>query len=353
MEQIELLGAALGLGTLAGISLYLTVFVVGMSLHEGWLHLSPGLEPLQALDNPWIWGVALVLYLVEFFADKVPWVDSLWDSIHTAIRPIGAMFVAAATLGDANPAIEIIGILCAGTAAAATHSAKAGLRLMINTSPEPFSNIATSVAEDVVVVAGSIFVVKHPILALIVSALGVATFVYFAPVLFRSVKAQFALIFGKLTAIGAGGDDAPSAKLPHDADLALGAQLAPEEKIAWAVPCLTGRFPTVGRNVRGFLVRTSDASRLYFVGKKSFKPVVQSLPLGGAKVDFQRRFLCDEMTFYRQGQGVLACLRFLKRHAAQAAACHEEVAVAVAPKVDLPAKAEGAPHGTASGAVPA
>ncbi len=351
MEQIELLGAALGLGTLAGLSLYLTVFVVGVSLHEGWLALSPGLEPLQVLDNPWVWGVALVLYLVEFFADKVPWVDSLWDSIHTAIRPIGAMFVAAATLGEAHPAMEIIGVLCAGTAAAATHSAKAGLRLMINTSPEPFSNIGASVVEDVAVVAGSILVVKHPILALVITSLGVATFVYFAPALFRSVKAQFAMIFGKLTAIGAGGDDALAAKLPHDADLALGAQLGPGEKIAWAVPCLTGRFATVGRNVRGFLVRTGDDSRVYFVGKKSFKPVVQSLPLGGVKVDFQRRFLCDEMTFYRQGQGVLGCLRFLKRHAAQAAACHEDVAVVVAPKVDLPAKPEGAPSGAASGAV--
>lgn len=352
MEQIELLGAALGLGTLAGLSLYLTVFVVGVSLHEGWLHLSPGLEPLQVLDNPWVWGVALVLYLFEFFADKVPWVDSLWDSIHTAIRPIGAMFVAAATLGDANPAMEILGVLCAGTAAAATHSAKAGFRLMVNTSPEPFSNIATSVVEDVVVVAGSFFVVKHPIWALVITALGVATFVYFAPTIFRAVKAQFALILGKLTAMGAG-SAAPSARLPHAADLALGAQLAPDEKIAWAVPCLTGRFPTVGRNVRGFLVRTSDASRLYFVGSKSFKPVAQSIPVAGAKIDYQRRFLCDEMTFYRHGQGVLGCLRFTKRIAEQAAACHEELAVALAPKVDLPAKAQGGPADAAPGAVPA
>lgn len=352
MEQIELLGAALGLGTLAGLSLYLTVFVVGVSLHEGWLALSPGLEPLQVLDNPWVWGVALVFYMMEFFADKVPWVDSLWDSIHTAIRPIGAMFVAAAALGDAHPAMELLGVLCAGTAAAATHSAKAGFRLMVNTSPEPFSNIATSVAEDVVVVAGSFFVVRHPMWALVITALGVATFVYFAPTLCRAVKAQFAMILGKLTA-GSGGDGVLSARLPHDMDLALGAQLGPEEKISWAVPCMAGRFPAVGRNVRGFLVRTGDASRLYFVGKKSFKPVVQSIPLGGAKVDFQSRFLCDEITFYRQGQGVLACLRFLKRHAAQAAACHEEIAVAVAPKVDIPARAGGAPSGTAAGAVPA
>lgn len=350
MEEIELLGAALGLGTLAGLSLYLTVFVVGISLHEGWLQLSPGLEPLQVLDNPWVWGVALVFYLFEFFADKVPWVDSLWDSIHTAIRPIGAMFVAAAALGEANPAMELLGVLCAGSAAVATHSAKAGFRLMVNTSPEPFSNIATSVAEDVLVVAGSFFVVRHPVMALVITVLGVATFVYFAPTLLRAVRAQFAMILGKLTA-GSGAVGALSARLPHDADLALGAQLAPEEKIVWAVPCLAGRFPTVGRNVKGFLVSTGDASRLYFVGKKSFKPVVQSIPLGGAKVDFQRRFLCDELTFYRQGQGVLACLRFLKRHSAQAAACHEEIAVAVAPKVDLPASTGGTSG--APGAVPA
>ncbi|HPA19692.1 MAG TPA: DUF4126 domain-containing protein [Verrucomicrobiae bacterium] len=352
MEQIELLGAALGLGVLSGLSLYLTVFVVGISLHEGWLQLSPGLEPLQALDNPWIWGVALVLYLLEFFADKVPWVDSLWDSVHTAIRPIGAMLVAAATLGDALPAMEIIGVLCAGTAAVATHSAKAGFRLMVNTSPEPYSNIATSVAEDVVVVAGSIFVVQHPILALVITVLGVATFVYFAPAMFRALKAQFALIFGKLTAVGAGGDDALSPRLPHEADLALGAQLAPDEKIEWAVPCLTGRFPAAGRNVRGFLVRTSDAARLYFVGKKSFQPVVQAIPLGGAKIDFQRRFLCDEMTFFRQGQGLLACLRFFKKHEAQAEACHEELVVALAPKVDLPANMGGTPTGAGARAVP-
>ena len=106
---------------------------------------------------------------------------------------------------------------------------------------------------------------------------------------------------------------------------------------------MTGRFPSVGRNVRGFLVRTSDASRLYFVGRKSFKPVAQVIPLGEAKVDFQERFLCDEMTFYRQGSGVLATVRFLKRDEAQAEECHEELAVTLAPKVDVPPKTGGTP----------
>lgn len=351
MEQIELLGAALGLGTLAGLSLYLTVFVVGVSLHEGWLQLTPGLEPLQVLDDPWIWGVAMVLYLLEFFADKVPWVDSLWDAIHTAIRPIGAMFVAAATLGEAHPAMEMLGILCAGTAAVATHSAKSGFRLMVNASPEPFSNVATSVAEDVLVVVGSIFVVQHPVLALFITVLGVATFVYFAPVLFRALRAQFALIAGKLTAMsGAGGER--SAKLPHDADLALGRLLGPGETIEWVVPCLTGRFPPVGRNVKGFMVRTSDPDRIYFVGKKSFKPVSQVIPLGGVKLDFQERFLCDEMVFYRQGQGLIACLRFLKRHEDQAQACHEELAVVLAPKIDAPPKSGRTPPQGTEGPVP-
>lgn len=339
MEQIELLGAALGLGVLSGISLYLTVFVVGLSLHEGWLHLSPNLEPLQALDNPWIWGIALGFYLCEFFADKVPWVDSMWDAFHTAVRPIGAMFVAAATLGETHPAMEIVGVLCAGTAAAAAHSAKASLRLLINTSPEPFSNIGASVAEDVFVVAGSVFVVQHPVLALIVTALAVATFVYFAPALARAIRAHFHLILGKLGARPTRpGREALKPNLPYRADMLLAAQLGAGEKPVWSVPCLTGRFPTVGRNVRGHLVRTTDPDRVYFVGRKSFQPVVQTIPLDDTRLDFQQRFLCDELTFYRPGRGMIGSLRFIKRNGGLIQACHEELVVATAPKVDIPAR---------------
>ena len=142
MEVLKTLAVALSLGTLAGVNLYLTVLVTGMALHFHWVTLPPPLAGLEVLGHPTIITIAAVLYAIEFFADKIPWVDTAWDAIHTLIRPIGAAALAVAAMGDAHPAFEVVAALLAGSMAFSSHAAKAGTRLAANTSPEPFTNIA-------------------------------------------------------------------------------------------------------------------------------------------------------------------------------------------------------------------
>src|SRR5438094_859688 len=132
METLQLLGVALGLATLAGINLYLTVFVTGLAIRMEWIALAPQYHQLEILSDPVIIGIAGFLYFVEFFADKVPWVDSLWDAIHTVIRPVGGAFLAIRALGTPNPVFDVVIGLLAGGAALTTHSMKAGTRLLVN-----------------------------------------------------------------------------------------------------------------------------------------------------------------------------------------------------------------------------
>src|SRR6201993_1244791 len=136
------MGVALGLAALAGVNLYLPVFAPGLAIHFHWIALTPQYQSLEVLGNPWIITIAGVLYFLEFLADKIPWVDSVWDAVHTVIRPIGGALLAIQVLGHPNPAFAVIlGLLGGGTSLIA-HTAKAATRLASNTSPEPFSNIA-------------------------------------------------------------------------------------------------------------------------------------------------------------------------------------------------------------------
>lgn len=169
MTLLETLGAALGLSTLAGINLYLTVLVAGLAVRFHWIELSGEYGDLAVLGNPWILGIAGTLFAVQFFADKVPWVDSVWDSVHTIIRPAGAILIALAVLGNMEPTVQVGAALLAGTASLSTHSVKAGIRAFLNLLPEPVSNSVASVTEDGVVLGG---------LGLIGLAPGVALFVF-------------------------------------------------------------------------------------------------------------------------------------------------------------------------------
>lgn len=148
MEVLKTLAVALSLGTLAGVNLYLTVLVTGLALHFDWVTLPSPLAGLEVLEHPTILCIAGALYAIEFCADKIPWVDTAWDAIHTLIRPIGAAALAVAAMGDAHPAFEVVAGLLAGGMAFSSHTAKAGTRLAANTSPEPFTNIALSLVED-------------------------------------------------------------------------------------------------------------------------------------------------------------------------------------------------------------
>jgi hypothetical protein len=160
------LGAALGLAVASGLSLYGAVFVSGLAIRLGWLHLAPGWASLGVLADPLVLGVSGVLFAVEFLADKIPVVDSLWDAVHTVIRPVGGALLASRALGELSPAAEVLALLLLGGATLATHAAKATTRLAVNASPEPVSNVLLSLAENSLV-AGAVWIAfAHPLLAL-------------------------------------------------------------------------------------------------------------------------------------------------------------------------------------------
>ena len=190
MQALQTLGVALGLASLAGLNLYLTVFVTGLAIQQHWISISQTCQALAILAHPAILAIAGLLYLLQFLADKVPWVDSLWDAVHTFIRPIGGAFLAIRVLGTPDPTIEVIAALLAGGVTFTTHSMKAGTRLVVNHSPEPFSNIALSLGEDAAVVGGLFLIKQDPILALIVFSLLLLAIGYVGPNFFHSAKVQ-------------------------------------------------------------------------------------------------------------------------------------------------------------------
>jgi len=165
---IDQLGVALGLATLAGLNLYLTVLVAGCAVRFQWIELSDSFGQMAVLGNPWVLGVAGTMFAVEFFADKIPWVDSLWDVAHTLVRPAGAVFLTLAALGKMDPAAVAVAALLGGTAALTTHSTKAGVRAFLNLSPEPVSNSVASLTEDGLVLGGLGLIGLAPAVALFV-----------------------------------------------------------------------------------------------------------------------------------------------------------------------------------------
>jgi hypothetical protein len=185
IEPIAALGRAMGFSFAAGINLYATVAILGLASRYQWVTLP---EHYRVFDNDWIIGAAIVLYVVEFIADKVPWFDSVWDAIHTAIRPIGGVVIAVTTLGEASPTTEVLVGLLGGTLAAGSHFSKAGTRAIANTSPEPFSNWILSLGEDAFVVSLGVLALNYPEVAAIVVVVSVILILIFAAVLYRAIK---------------------------------------------------------------------------------------------------------------------------------------------------------------------
>jgi hypothetical protein len=188
MEWFSTLSLALGSAWTSGINLYATVTVLGLLQKIGATRLPGGLD---VLDNWWIIGVAGFLYLIEFFADKIPYVDSVWDVIHTFIRvPAGAV-VAYAAVSDLDPSYSIPAALLGGGLAFSSHGTKAALRAGANLSPEPVSNWVLSVVEDVIAFAGTVLAVFAPVMIAIVIAVFLIFFLWFFPKVFRAVRRLF------------------------------------------------------------------------------------------------------------------------------------------------------------------
>lgn len=171
MDSLDLIGIAASLSLLAGWRLYLSIFATGLAMRLGLIALPADAAGLSLLTNQWVLGAAGLALLIEFMADKVPWLDSLWDSVHSAIRPVGGAVLAVAVLDPADPIWQIVTLILGGSGALLSHGAKAGTRALVNTSPEPFSNIALSTGEDVLS-AGLLFLIFNaPLAAGLVAAL--------------------------------------------------------------------------------------------------------------------------------------------------------------------------------------
>ena len=188
VEILATLGRTMGFSFAAGINLYATVAVLGLAKRYGWVVLP---DQFAVFDNDIVIGTALVLYVVEFIADKIPWVDSLWDAVHTVIRPVGGALIAVGTLGDASPAVEGLVALLGGSLAAGTHFSKAGTRAVANASPEPFTNWALSISEDVFVIGLATLALKYPAAAAVVVIVGVILMILFAAWIIAALRRRW------------------------------------------------------------------------------------------------------------------------------------------------------------------
>lgn len=193
LDQIATtLALSMGLAWASGINLYATLFTLGYLANTGNIALP---QDLQIVANPLVMTAAGFMYCVEFFADKTPGVDTGWDALHTFIRiPAGAM-LAAGAIGDLNPAVELAAAILGAGVSAGTHLTKAGSRVLINTSPEPFSNWLASLTEDIAVVAGVWASINHPGVFLVLLLLFIALMIWLLPKLITGIKKLFRYIY--------------------------------------------------------------------------------------------------------------------------------------------------------------
>jgi len=169
VSAVELIALAASVSLLAGWRLYLVVFATGIAMKYGWVDLPDQLRALDPLANSWVIGIAGIGALAEFFADKIAWVDSAWDAIHSFIRPLGGAMLSLAIVDAGDPTWQIASFLLGGGAAFVAHAGKAGARTLVNASPEPFSNVAVSAGEDVATAGLFALAIANPIAAALIA----------------------------------------------------------------------------------------------------------------------------------------------------------------------------------------
>jgi hypothetical protein len=198
MDTLQALSLAMGTAWTSGINLYATVAALGIAGQMDMIHLPPD---LQVLTHPGVIAVACVMYVIEFFADKVPYVDNGWDVLHTFIRVPAGAILAARALGDVNPALEFAAVLAGGTVALAAHGTKMATRLALNVSPEPFSNWFASIAEDLTVLGSIWMIFHHPMLMLLLIVFFLALVIWLVPKLLRLAKRGFQALRNRLRGV--------------------------------------------------------------------------------------------------------------------------------------------------------
>ena len=191
VAAVELIALASSISLLAGWRLYLVTFATGLAMRLGWLDLPERLGALDVLANEWLIGVAAAGALAEFFADKIAWVDSVWDTIHSVVRPLGGALLALAIVDAGDPAWQVVTFLLGGGAAFVAHAGKAGARTLVNTSPEPFSNVAVSTAEDVATGGLLALAIAEPVAAAVIAAVLVGLSIWFVIAARRRLQMLF------------------------------------------------------------------------------------------------------------------------------------------------------------------
>lgn len=191
MEWFSTLSLALGSAWTSGINLYATVTVLGLLQKFGYARLPGGLD---VLDNWWIIGVAAFLYAVEFFADKIPYLDSIWDVVHTFIRVPAGLIVAYAATNKLDPSIYIPAALLGGSLAFSSHGTKAAIRMVANLSPEPVSNWILSITEDIIAFIGIFLAVFAPAIIAVVLVIFALFFLWFFPKVIRAIRRIFSAV---------------------------------------------------------------------------------------------------------------------------------------------------------------
>jgi len=198
MGTIEALSLAMGTAWASGINLYATVAALGIANRLEMIQLPQNLE---VLSHPGVIAIACIMYFIEFFADKVPYLDTGWDALHTFIRVPAGAILAARSLGDLNPALELMALLAGGSIALIAHGTKATTRLAINASPEPFSNWAASITEDFTVFGSLLLMFNHPIVMIILVLVFLALVAWLVPKIYRLAKRGFQALRNKMRGV--------------------------------------------------------------------------------------------------------------------------------------------------------
>jgi len=284
--MIEFLVSTLGLPIASGINLYATVLVLGLGQRFGWISGLP--QELAILSDPIVLGVAGFCYALEFFADKIPYLDTLWDGAHTFIRPLGAAFLAVSAATGYGPAAQWIALLVGASLGLGAHTAKAGTRMLVNTSPEPVSNSLVSVAEDVGVVGLLVLMYTNPWLALLVVSALIAAMAWATPTLYRTLRFLVAGVAGRFAA-WFGLSREKSAVAPDWLRDEL--ETAPKTQTARIYPCFARQLPGASRLQAGYLVLTVDRAWFAFRGFLRVRTI--SLGDGPSALRFERGSLFD------------------------------------------------------------
>jgi hypothetical protein len=293
MGPAQTLAAILGLSTVSGINLYLTVLLVGAGQRFGWIH---GLPPdLAILSHPGVLGVAAALFLLEFLADKVPFITPIWDGLHTFIRPVGGALLALGAAGELHPVAKVLALLAGGTIALGTHGSKMGVRLLAHTAPEPTSHSVLSVAEDLGVAALLALAYSHPAIALpVIGAVLVAT-ALLLPLLLRSLAFVLTGFRGALRSlVGRGSRD----EIPLWAELKA-LELAPTRPTE-VLPCFARRVKGLPRFHGAFLVQVGG--RWYLVYRRWFRTRSLAFDAASGPARTIPGLLWDTAVFLRDGK---------------------------------------------------